>query len=124
MKKLIALFFTASVSFGLIAQPENSSDIVQVTKRGLKEPKEVYLHSSPIVLQVGHYLIPISPNTQIKVRKEKENYSVWFALQNGTSITSINDAQWRRASFELSFKSKPAAKNFIRLFEEAVAGTK
>jgi hypothetical protein len=120
MKKLITLLFMASVSLSLIAQQEDSSDLVQVTKHGLKETKEVSFHTSPAVLQVDHYLIPISQSTHIKFRKEKEKYSVWFALQNGTAVTSTNDAQWRKASFELTFKSKQAARNFIRLFEEAV----
>ena len=119
MKIFIILLFTVSLTFGLHAQQDNSSELVKVTKHGLTETKEVSYRSSPAVLQVDHYLIPISPDTHVKFRKEKEYYSVWFALQNGTAVTSTNDALWRRASFELTFKSKQEAKNFIRLFEEA-----
>ncbi len=121
MKKLILLqLFISSVSFGLFAQENELNELVQVTKKGLNETKEVSYHNSPAVLQVDHYLIPISPDTHVKLKKEKKNYSVWFALQNGTAVTSTIDAQWRRASFELTFTSKQAANNFIRLFEDVV----
>lgn len=120
MKKLIALLFITSISSGIFAQQNKFNELVQVTKQGLKETKEVSYHNSPAVLQVDHYLIPISPNTHVKLRKEKKNYLVWFALQNGTAVTSTIDAQWRRASFELTFTSKQAANNFIRLFEDVV----
>lgn len=121
MKKLVALLLTTAVSFCLLAQQENSSDLVHVTKQGLIESQEVTYHSAPAVLQVDHYLIPISSNTQVKYRKEKGNHLVWFSLQKGTAVTSTKDEQWRRASFQLTFKSKQAALNFIRLFEEACA---
>jgi hypothetical protein len=120
MKKLITLLFITSISSGLFAQQNKFNDLVQVTKEGLKETKEVSYHISLAVLQVDHYLIPISPNTHVKFRKEKKNYSVWFSLQNGSAVTSTTDAQWRRASFELTFKSKQAARDFIRLFEDVV----
>lgn len=120
MKKLILLLFISSVSLGLFAQENKLNELVQVTRQGLKETKEVSYHNSPAVLQVDHYLIPISPDTHVKFRKEKKNYAVWFSLQNGTAVTSTTDAQWRRASFELTFKSKRAARNFIRLFEDVV----
>ena len=120
MKKMITLVFAVFTSIALPAQQDDAGNLVQVTKQGLKENKEVSYHTSPAVLQVDHDLIPISPDTHVKFRKEKGDYVVWFALQNGTAVTNTNDAQLRRASFKLSFKSKQAAKDFIRLFEQVV----
>ncbi len=118
MKKLITLLVTVSATFGLTAQDQISSDLVEITKQGLTENFEVSYHASPEALQVDHYLIPIAADTHVKFRKAKGSYPVWFALQNGTAITSIHDVNLRRASFELNFKSKQAAKDFIRQFEE------
>jgi hypothetical protein len=119
MKKLITLVFTVLTSSVLFAQQNNSSELVQVAKEGLIDVKEVTYHASPAALQVDQYIIPISSNTQVKLQKSKKNYSILFSLQKGTAITSTSDSQWRRASFELTFKSKQAAKDFIRLFETA-----
>jgi hypothetical protein len=118
MKKLLTIIFLL-VQFVCYGQSPSSIDkLIQTTKDGLSQKKEVTFDNSSNSLQVGEYIIPVSQNTLVKVEAENGKYEVEFSLQKGTAVKNTLDPNWKRASFALPFKSRQAAKNFINIFEE------
>jgi hypothetical protein len=113
---IISLFFMSIVSYaqndGLI------NKLIQTTKEGISQKKEVAFDNSTYGLQVGECIIPVSQNTLVKVEVENGKYEVEFSLQKGTAVTNTLDPSWKRSSFALSFKSQQAAKDFIRFFQD------
>ncbi len=121
MKRVISVLLIALASLSLSAQ--NVSDkLLEAAKAGIKDAEEISLHTSPSILQVDQYLIPVAETTQAAIKKENGTYSVWFALQKGTAVTSTKDPHWRRASFQLTFISKRSARSFVKAFEHASKG--
>lgn len=120
MKRLYATLIVLIVSCGLYGQSANDK-LIQFAKEGIKDAKEISYSASPSILHVDEYLIPVAESTNVTVGKEKGTYFVWFALQNGTAVTSTKDPQWRRASFQLTFKSKQGAQNFAKAFKKAAS---
>jgi hypothetical protein len=113
---IISLFFISIVSY---AQNDDLiNKLIQTTKEGISQRKEVAFDNSTYGLQVGEYIIPVSQNTLVKVEVENGKYEVEFSLQKGTAVTNTLDPSWKRASFALSFKSQQAAKDFIRFFQD------
>jgi hypothetical protein len=118
MKKLLAITFL-SLQFVCYGQSQSSVDnLIQTTKDGLSQKKEVAFDNSTNSLQVGEYIIPVSQNTLVKVELENGKYEVEFSLQKGTTVKNTLDPNWKRASFALPFKSQQAAKDFISLFQD------
>jgi hypothetical protein len=118
MKKLLTIIFSLAQFIGH-GQVQSSVDkLIQTTKDGLSQKKEVTFDNSSNSLQVGEYIIPISQNTLVKVELENGKYEVEFSLQKGTTVKNALDPNWKRASFALPFKSQQAAKKFINIFEE------
>lgn len=119
MKNILFVFLVAWTTSGLAQTTTNPIDqLIQVTKNGLQQPKEVSFDNQIYCLKVGEWIIPVSKNTLTKIEVEKDQYEVEFSLQKGTEVTSSADLNWKRASFALPFKSKQAAKNFIAHFKE------
>jgi hypothetical protein len=118
MKKLFTITFLL-VQFVCYSQSQSFVDkLIQTTKEGISQRKEVAFDNSTYGLQVGEYIIPVSQNTLVKVEVENGKYEVEFSLQKGTAVTNTLDPSWKRASFALSFKSQQAAKDFIRFFQD------
>jgi hypothetical protein len=119
MKKFLIILFLVLPIIGK-AQKEASSieDLIQTTKDGLAQKKEVTFNNQANTLQIGEYIIPLSKNTVVKVEFESKTFKVEFSLQKGTVIRSSVDPTWKRASFALPFKSRQAAKKFTHLFDE------
>jgi hypothetical protein len=115
--KLIILLFIPSIAFTQ-SGTKTLDNLIATTKEGLQQPKEIAYDHQTNSLKIGDWIIPISENTLVKVELEKDQYEVEFSLQKGTAVTSAKDANWRRASFALSFKSRQAAKKFTNLFQE------
>ena len=119
MKNILFVFLVAWTISGLAQTTTNPIDqLIQVTKKGLQQPKEVSFDNQIYCLKVGEWIIPVSKNTLTKIEEEKGQYEVEFSLQKGTAVKSSADPDWKRASFVLTFKSKQAAKNFIAHFKE------
>ncbi|MFM9838328.1 MAG: hypothetical protein ACKVOQ_08700 [Cyclobacteriaceae bacterium] len=118
MKKILTIAFLLA-QFVCYSQLQSSVDkLIQTTKAGIFQKKEITFDNSTNSLQVGEYIIPISQNTLVKVELENGKYEVEFSLQKGTTVKNTLDPNWKRASFALPFKSQQAAKNFINIFEE------
>ena len=66
---------------------------------------------------VKNFKIPVSESTRLSFDKKKGN-KVIFALQNNTSITDVTDPTFRRAYFEIPFKTKDGAVSFITYFNK------
>lgn len=64
------------------------------------------------VIAVKNYRIPVSDNTQLRATSK----TVEFFMQNGTAVTDVNDADWKRAAFEIPFKDKKSAIAFVNYF--------
>jgi hypothetical protein len=118
MKRFLPIVFLVLPIIGN-AQKEVSpiDELIQVTKDGLSQKKEVVFNNQTNTLQIGEYLIPISKNTVAKVEFENKKYEVEFSLQKGTAIKSNIDPNWKRASLALPFRSQEIAKKFVHLFE-------
>jgi hypothetical protein len=118
MKKLLTIIFSLAQFFGYGQSQPSIDKLIQTTKEGISQKKEVDFDNSTNSLQVGEHLIPVSQNTLVKVELENGKYEVEFSLQKGTTIKNTLDPNWKRASFALPFKSQQAAKDFILLFQE------
>jgi hypothetical protein len=118
MKKLVTITFLLTQFFGYGQSQSSVENLIQTTKEGLSQKKEVTFDNSTNSLQVGEYIIPVSQNTLVKVEVENGKYEVEFSLQKGTTVKNTLDPNWKRASFTLPFKSQHTAKNFVNIFEE------
>lgn len=68
------------------------------------------------VVVVNDYKIPVSSNTKVSV--DNKGKKVKFYLQQGTTINHVTDASYKRAYFEIPFKTADAAKDFVLYFEQ------
>jgi hypothetical protein len=118
MKRFLAIMFLVLPIIGKAQKDASSIDeLIQVTKYGLSQKKEVVFNNQTNTLQIGEYLIPISKNTVAKVEFENKKYEVELFMQKGTTIKSNIDPNWKRASLALPLRSREAARKFVHLFE-------
>jgi hypothetical protein len=64
-------------------------------------------------LKINNHVFPASENTHVKLGRDNK---VGFFLQKGTAITDVRDTTFRRASWQITFASKNASKQFIKYF--------
>lgn len=113
----IILLAFCSLAYG----QENSTDIdslVKIASSGLTEKQIVTFAKETSSLSIGPWKIPVSKNTYVKFLRQKRKFEVEFSLQNGTAVTSAEDAKVKKAWFTLAFNSKQSAKEFVRLFNK------
>lgn len=116
MKNLLLVFLNL-LSVASLAQ-STEAELIQVTKEGIREAKEVTFTAAGNTLQIGDLLFPVSTNTHVKLKHENSIDQVEFFLQKNTTIRSITDSSFKRAWFALPFKSQSEAKEFVRLFQK------
>jgi hypothetical protein len=80
-------------------------------------PGELSYDDNTKLITVKTFLIPLSQDTKVSFDKKKGN-KVIFTLQKNTAITQTTDSNYKRAYFELEFKTKDACMQFITYFNQ------
>ena len=116
MKKILALLFLIpAFAFAQSQEPRG----LEKAGKGLKAKEVVKYDEASRTLEVGDLLIPVSPDTHVKLVSKKKSYAVEFMLQKGTAIKSKSKSDVKKAWHSIEFESKKAAQDFIDEFRKA-----
>jgi YbbR domain-containing protein len=85
-----------------------------------ENPGELAYFESEAVIQIKTFRIPVSGSTQLSL--DRKGNKVVFALQNNTVIADLGDPGFKRAYFELPFKTKDGCLSFIKYFNQLSKG--
>jgi len=103
-----------------MAQPESALSklkTVYASQVAWDDAGELNYDQNTKVVTVKNFRIPVSTNTHLKFDKKKGN-KVIFAMQHNTAIIDVKDSTFRKAYFEIPFKTKDGAVSFITYFNQ------
>lgn len=119
MKKYL-LLLCLWIAFSAQAQTENTLQKLQsvyATQVDWANAGELSYDTLARLIVVKNFKIPVSTDTHLKFDRKKGN-KVIFAMQNNTAVTDVTDPAFRRAYFEIPFKTKDGVVSFITYFNK------
>jgi asparagine synthetase A len=117
--KTLLLFVFFFVAVSSMAQDDSTLSklkSVYVNQVAWEEAGDLNYDQNTKEITVKNFKIPVTGNTRLNF--DKKGNKVIFALQNNTSITDVTDPEFRRAYFEIPFKTKDGAVSFITYFNK------
>lgn len=119
MKKYL-LLLCLWIAFSAQAQTKNTRQELQsvyATQVDWADAGELSYDTLARLIVVKNFKIPVSTDTHLKFDRKKGN-KVIFAMQNNTAVTDVTDPTFRRAYFEIPFKTKDGTVSFITYFNK------